>query len=64
MNLLLLVLKGVAFLALACFIVYCAYRHRYTKPYTKDEQRCAQCGMPDWAREERCWNQGCPRTKP
>lgn len=59
-----MLLKGLALFALGVFILICAYRHRYTKPES-NEKCCKQCGMPDWAREERCWYRDCPcaRTK-
>lgn len=60
MNVLLWILKGIAFVALVALIFVVAYRHRYAKPATF--ARCSQCGMPEWAWEERCFYSDCPRT--
>lgn len=62
MNVLLLVLKVIAYVALGAFLLYLAYAHRYTKP-KDDGPRCSMCGLPQWAREEACWNRNCPNER-
>ncbi len=51
-------LKGLLGFGMAALVLGIVYRRGVKPPETKF--RCAKCGMPDWAIEEKCWYGSCP----